>query len=64
MQEILDLEDKLPNNIINEEGPCMIGMSDSELEEVRNGKVLPAWKFLPWICEYLGVPLMEKPVAT
>jgi len=31
LSEILDMEHKLPNNIINEEGPCMIGMSDEEL---------------------------------
>jgi len=23
--------------------------------------MIPTWKFLVWICEYLGIPLMQKP---
>jgi len=23
---------------------------------------MPAWKFLPWILEFLGIPLKRKPV--
>lgn len=36
-------------------------MSDQELNEIKEGKMFPAWKFLPWVMEYLGVPLMELP---
>jgi hypothetical protein len=39
----------------------MICLSSEELQEIKEGKPFPAWKFLPWIMEYLGVPLMVKP---
>lgn len=39
----------------------MICMSDQELAEIKEGKMLAAWKFLPWVLEYLGVPLMQRP---
>jgi len=50
---------KLPNNITNE-GPCMISMSEQELNDIKEGKPMPSWKFLPWIMEFLGVPLRVK----
>jgi len=36
----------------------MVCMSEQELNDVKEGKFLPSWKFLPWVLEYLGVPLM------
>lgn len=47
---------KLPNNITNE-GPCMICLSEAELNDIKEGKPFPSWKFLPWIMEFLGIPL-------
>jgi hypothetical protein len=35
----------------------MIGLSAEELAEIKEGKPFAAWKFLPWVLEYLGVPL-------
>jgi hypothetical protein len=51
---------KPPNNLTNI-GPCMVCLSAEELQEIKDGKPFPAWKFLPWIMEHLGVPLMIKP---
>ena len=48
---------KPPNNVSND-GPCMICMSEQELLEIKEGKQFPAWKFIPWVLEYLDVPLM------
>lgn len=56
----MNLTEKPPNNV-TEEGPCMICMSQEELQEIRDGKPFPSWKFLPWILEYLDVPLAQKP---
>ena len=53
------LPQKLPNNITND-GPCMICMSDQELTDIKEGKPMPSWKFIPWILEHLGVPLRVK----
>jgi hypothetical protein len=39
----------------------MICMSEQELQDVKDGKQIHTWKFLPWVLEYLGVPLMQKP---
>lgn len=50
---------KLPNNITTE-GPCMICLSEKELNEIKEGKPMPSWKFLPWIMEFLGIPLRVK----
>jgi hypothetical protein len=60
LQEILALPIKPPNNITTV-GPCMICLSQEELQEIKDGKPFPAWKFLPWVLEFLGVPLMVKP---
>ena len=60
LQDILTSSVKLPNNVSNK-GPCKICMSSQELQDIKDGKFLPAWKFLPWLMEYLGVPLMQKP---
>lgn len=50
---------KLPNNI-TDEGECMISLSEGELNEIKEGKPFPSWKFLPWIMEFLGVDLRVK----
>lgn len=61
LAEIMALPIKPPNNLTNE-GPCMVCLSAEELQEIKDGKPFPAWKFLPWVMEYLGVPLMVKPL--
>jgi hypothetical protein len=59
LREIISMPVKLPNNITNE-GPCMICMSESELAEIKEGKPIPSWKFLPWIMDFLNIPLRVK----
>jgi len=59
LREILGLPVKLPNNL-TEEGPCMICMSEAELNEIKEGKPMPSWKFLPWVMEFLGVRMRVK----
>ena len=59
LNEIMQLPQKLPNNITSE-GPCMICMSEQELNTIKEGKPMPTWKFIPWILEYLGIPLKVK----
>ena len=49
-----------PKNNISNEAPCMICLSEAELNEIKEGKPMPSWKFLPWIMEYLGVPMRVK----
>ena len=39
----------------------MIGLSAEELAEIKEGKPFAAWKFLPWVLEYLGVRLAIQP---
>ena len=38
----------------------MICLSEAELNEIKEGKPFPSWKFLPWIMEFLGTPLCIK----
>lgn len=52
---------KPPNNL-RTDGPCMVCLSNEELNEIKEGKPFAAWKFLPWIMEYLGIPLAVKEV--
>lgn len=61
LREILAMPSKYPNNICFDDGPCMVSMSNEELEAVKEGKVMATWKFLPWILEFLDIPLMVKP---
>lgn len=63
LSDIMALPIKPPNNLTNE-GPCMVCLSTEELQDIKEGKPFPAWKFLPWIMEFLGVPLMVKPIET
>ena len=51
---------KLPNNVSTDIGPCMVSMNEEELETIKKGEKFDSWKFLPWILEYLGVPLREN----
>lgn len=60
MTEILANDVHLPNNVV--ENLSAISMSQEEINEIKDGKVMPAWKFIPWIFEFLGIELMEKPV--
>jgi YHS domain-containing protein len=60
LAEINEMAEKLPNNI-SEEGPCMICLSQKELDDIRDHKPFPAAKFMPWILEFLGVPLALRP---
>ena len=60
LREIIAMPAKLPNNI-TEEGPCMVCLSEEELEAIKQGQPFPSWKFLPWILEFLEIPLAVKP---
>ena len=37
-----------------------IALSEPELQDVMEGKLFPAWKFIPWIFDYLGHQLDKK----
>lgn len=73
MADLLKQREKLPNNIVDTtleeekqremEGRCSISMSQEELDKLRDGHSLPAWKFLPWILEYLEVPMKRRPIV-
>lgn len=56
LADILAFERKPPNNV-SKAGTCMVCLSQEELNEIKDGKHFAAWKFLPWVLEYLGVPL-------
>ena len=60
LREIMAQPAKLPNNI-SDQGPCMICLSEAELNDIKEGKPFPSWKFLPWILEFLGIKLDIKP---
>jgi transcriptional regulator with XRE-family HTH domain len=38
----------------------MVCLSENELADIKEGKPIPSWKFLPWIMEFLGIPLRVK----
>lgn len=61
LAEIMKMKDKPPNNVC--EGRCMVGISQEELDKIKEGHSIPAWKFLPWILDYLGIPLKRKPIV-
>ena len=60
LKEIMAMSMKLPNNITTD-GPCMICLSEKELNDIKEGKPIDAAKFIPWILEYLGLPLKVAP---
>ena len=35
----------------------MVSLSAEELERIKDGRPFESWKFLPWILEYMGIPL-------
>jgi hypothetical protein len=51
---------KPPNNICTDVGECMVSMNEEELEAIKNGGKFESWKFLPWILEYMDIPLREN----
>ena len=57
LREILQMPTRLPNNICTDLGPCTVSMNEEELESIKNGEKFDSWKFLPWILEYLDIPL-------
>ena len=57
LEELMRYEIHIPNN------PApggRIGLSEQELLEVIEGKPMPAWKYIPWIFDFLGFPLEKK----
>jgi len=60
LARILKQKIKPPNNVV--EG-SEINMSQEELDKLKEGIPVPSWKFLPWILEYLNVPLKRKPIV-
>ena len=60
LREILSMPIKPPNNICTDVGECMVSMNEEELEAIKNGGKFESWKFLPWILEYMDIPLREN----
>jgi len=56
---ILKADHKLPNNVVP--GSSKVGLSDHEVDEIKSGRPFPSWKFIPWIIDELGYPLMKRP---
>lgn len=61
LSQLIKMRDKPPNNIV--EGRCMVCLSQEELDKIKDGHPIPSWKFLPWILEYLGIPLKRRPIV-
>ena len=57
LEELMRYEIHIPNNPIP---GGRIGLSEQELQEVIEGKAIPAWKYIPWIFDFLGYPLEKK----
>jgi hypothetical protein len=57
IEEMSKLESHIQNNPLV---GYRIGMSESELQEVIEGKAFPAWKFIPWILDFLGHELEKR----
>jgi len=57
---VMELVEKPPNNV-RTDGPCMVSLSQEELEAIKDGKKFESWKFIPWILEYMGIPLAVRP---
>jgi len=57
LEELMKAEHHLPNNPLP---GGKIGLSEHELAEVIEGKPFAASKYIPWILNYLGYPLMKK----
>lgn len=55
LNDIFHQDVRLPNNVII--GTSDIGLSKLEIEDIKNGKPFPSWKFIPWILDFLGYKL-------
>lgn len=38
-----------------------MGLSETEIAEIRSGKPFPSWRFIPWVLDHLGYELMRRP---
>ena len=56
----MEIENKPPNNV-RTDGPCMVSLSQDELELIKDGKKFESWKFIPWILDYMKIPLTQRP---
>lgn len=56
LEELNRTEVHIPNN----PSGGRIGLSEQELQDVVEGKTFPAWKYIPWILEFLGYELEKK----
>lgn len=57
IDEMRSLEIHIPNNPAS---GGRIGLSEQELAELIEGKSFPAWKFIPWIFNYLDYELEKR----
>jgi YHS domain-containing protein/transcriptional regulator with XRE-family HTH domain len=57
VEALVKQEIHIPNNPLP---GGRIGLSEVELNEIIEGKPVPASKFIPWILDYLGHPLEKK----
>jgi len=57
LEEQIKMDVHAPNNPLP---GGKIGLSEAELNEIIEGKVFPASKFVPWILHYLGHALEKK----
>lgn len=60
LSQLLKRDAHIPNNF-EPHGKSQIGLSEKELEEIKQGKPFPSWKFIPWILDSLGYQLQKKP---
>jgi hypothetical protein len=56
----MELAEKPPNNV-RTDGECMISLSQEELDLIKEGKKFEAWKFIPWVLDYMKIPLVQRP---
>lgn len=59
LKQILSEDVHTPNNVIP--NLSKISLSQHEIDEIKQGKPFPSWKFIPWILDNLGMRLMKKP---
>lgn len=59
LEAILKEDFHEPNNVIP--GQSKISLSQEEINEIKTGKPFPSWRFIPWILDHLGYPLMRQP---
>jgi hypothetical protein len=59
IEKILARDVPIPNNVIPDLSE--VGLSQSEIDDIKLGKPFPSWKFIPWILDELGLKLMKRP---